>query len=287
MSSRNTFFLLLTTLLFVLVGTILDRLTGRANDQFALSFLAAALAMNGFFYLFSDKIILAQAAARPLPLERAPRLHAMAERLAKRARIPKPALYWTASPLPNAFATGRDPSHAAVAVTLGLIRALDERQAEAVLAHEIAHIKNRDTLAASILAAIAGSFAYLGRGLMPFSARGALLGGLARGVRFSLFAVLLGLAAPFAALLLKLAASRSREFAADEEAAALIGAPGPLASALRRMDSAQESDSTPMSPGLLVLMTISPKTGGRLARLLRTHPPLRVRLRRLEALRRP
>ncbi len=270
------------TVLFVIVGALLDKFVARGSRYFAFAFLITSLATNGFFYFFSDKIILLKAGAKRLPRHRAPKIHAIIERIARKARIPKPALFWMDSPQPNAFATGRDERHAAVAVTLGLIRALDERQIEGVLAHEIAHIKNQDTMAASILAAMAGTLAYLGRALLPFSARGAVFGQFIRGFRLILFAGLIGLAAPFLALVIKFAASRSREFAADQDAAKFTGGPEPLASALKEMGKYEEASKGALGPGMALLTTFSPKAATTLTALLRTHPPVKARLARLE-----
>jgi heat shock protein HtpX len=281
MSARNAQFLFVMTLLFVVVGALLDRFVARGSRYFAFSFLIVSLAMNGFFYFFSDKIILLKSGAKRLSPSRAPKIHSIVERIARKARIPKPALFWIDSPEPNAFATGRDERHAAVAVTLGLIRTLDERQMEGVLAHEIAHIKNQDTMAASILAAMAGTLAYLGRALLPFSARGAGFGQFIRGFRLILFAALIGLAAPFLALVIKFAASRSREFAADEDAADFTGGPEALASALKRMESCQDTGNGSLAPGMRLLTTFSPKAASTLTALLRTHPPVEARLKRL------
>jgi len=282
MNVKNAQFLFIMTVLFVIVGTLLDKFVARGSRHFAFAFLITSLAINGFFYFFSDKIILLKSGAKRLPRSRAPKIHEIVERIARNARIPKPALFWIESPQPNAFATGRDERHAAVAVTLGLIRTLNERQIEGVLAHEMAHIKNQDTMAASILAAMAGTLAYLGRALLPFSARGATFGRFIRGFRMTLFAALIGLAAPLLALLVKFAASRSREFAADRDAAAFTGGPGPLASALREMKSYEESSRTGLGPGMLLLTTFSPKAASTLTALLRTHPPIQARLARLE-----
>jgi heat shock protein HtpX len=285
MNMRNAQFLLLMTLLFVLIGTLLDRAAGRVNSQFAWSFLIVSLAMNGFFYFFSDSIVLRTAGAKPLPRERAPRLYGLAERLAKRAGIPRPALFWVPDETLNAFATGRDPRHGAVVVTLGLLRGLDEREVEAVLAHEFAHVRNYDTLAASVLAAMAGTLAYVSRGLLPFAGRSASLRRLGAGLRLGLFTMIILVAAPFLALLVKFAASRSREFEADEAAAELTGGPEGLCSALARIGGTDENAaSVAPGPGLLVLMTFSPKAASRLIRLLRTHPPIKTRIARLQRL---
>ncbi len=284
MNAKNARFLFGMTVLFVVFGAILDRLTHQKN--IALSCLGVSLALNAACFFFSDRIVLLRANAKPLPAFRAPKIHAIVERLAKRAGIPKPALYWIDTPEANAFATGRDPAHAAVAVTLGLIRTLDEREIEGVLAHEIAHVKNCDTLAASALAAISGTFAYLGRGLL-FGGRGAALGGLAAAFRLTVFGALILLVSPFLALIVKLAASRSREYAADEDAAKLMGDPRPLAEALERLDQAAPEPQAPKSLSFLMLSTFSPKAAGGLARALRTHPPLRQRVSRLRSWKKP
>jgi heat shock protein HtpX len=244
------------------------------------------LVFNFFSYWFSDKLALMAHGARPVTAAEAPDLYASVERLTRRAGLPMPRIYVIPSEAPNAFATGRDPEHAAVAVTEGIMRLLDRRQLEGVLAHELSHVKNRDILIATMAAMVAGLISSLG-----YMVRwGAILGGQ-RDDRDGPGAIeLLGWAilAPIIAMLLQLAVSRSREFAADASGAALMGDPEPLAQALLALERGNELEPYDRAgPATAHLFIVNPLRGGaaRLMSLFSTHPPIEERVARLRELR--
>jgi heat shock protein HtpX len=245
--------------------------------------LLFAVALNGAAYWFSDRLALSMAGARPLARAEAPALHAQVEDLARRASIPVPAVYLIADPSPNAFATGRDPAHAAVAVTTGIMELLDARELRGVLAHEVAHIRHRDILLTTVAATIAGAISGLANVFQYTALFGhhdaddeegpGVLGGLA-----------LLIVAPIAALLLQLAVSRSREYAADATGARLTGDPLALAAALRRLERGIWLQPLAVNPAAAPLFIVHPFNGDGLLRLFSTHPPLAARVARLEAL---
>jgi len=245
------------------------------------AFTALALAMNLFAYFFSDRLVLRMNGARQLSPAEAPRLHAMVADLAARAGIPTPRLFLIDDPAANAFATGRNPEKAVVAVTRGITELLDERELRGVLAHEIAHVKNRDILVASVAAGLAAAVSSLAN-VLAFTG---LFGGRddeespAGGLLFMLVA-------PLAATLVQLGVSRSREFMADETGARLTGDPMALASALARLQRSAEAVPAAAAPATASLFIVNP-FGAALAgvaRLFSTHPPAEERIRRLEAL---
>src|SRR5208282_1858362 len=218
------------TLLLLFVG---EAFGGRNGLELGLAF---AVLMNGTAYFFSDKIALASSGAVPISREQAPRLYAVMERLAAKANLPMPKLYLIPQPAPNAFATGRNPSHASVAVTEGLLELMNDDELEGVIAHELSHVRNYDILTSSIAATIAGAITYLasmGRWAMLFGGYGRDRdddrggGGLA--------ALLMIFLAPFAALMLQLFLSRTREYSADETGARMVGQPYGLISALQKL----------------------------------------------------
>ncbi len=252
-----------------------------------LLFGGLGLVFNLVSYWFSDKLALMMNGARPVTAAEAPELHASVERLTRRAGMPMPRLYVIPSQSPNAFATGRDPEHAAVAVTEGILRLLDRRQLEGVLAHELAHVQNRDILIATMAAMIAGLISSVGY-LVRW---GAILGGQ-RGERDQGPGMLemLGWAilAPIIALLLQMAVSRSREFGADATGAAILGDPEPLAQALLTLERGAELvPYEHAGPATAHLFIVNPLRGGtaRLMSLFSTHPPIEERVARLRALR--
>lgn len=271
-----------TLLLGVLTGLLLligDSFGGPSGLILAL---VIAGVMNFVGYFFSDRIALAMHRAQPVDEREAPQLYAIVAELSQRAGIPMPRLYIIPEMQPNAFATGRSPKHAAVAVTEGLLRTMNPAELTGVLAHELAHVKNRDILTASVAATLAGAIAVLARmvgyalmfGGRDNEDRGGAWGGL-------LFMIV----APIAAVIIQLAISRSREFAADEGAARLTGNPLGLASALRKL--AGLTQRVPMEtaqPSTASLMIANPFAGGGLMRLFATHPPIEERIARLEAL---
>jgi heat shock protein HtpX len=245
-----------------------------------------ALAMNFFSYWFSHKIVLAMYRAKPISEAEAPRLYAIVRRLAQRAQIPMPPLYLIESDQPNAFATGRNPEHAAVAVTDGIMRILDEDELEGVLAHELSHVKNRDVLVSTIAATLAGAITYLAH-MLQWSA---LFGGRSSdeedgGGSNPIAGIVLAIVAPIAAMLVQLAVSRSREFHADATGARLAGRPLGLAKALEKLEMAAHAVPMQANPATAHLFIVNPLSGAAVARLFSTHPPIEERIARLRAMR--
>lgn len=246
-------------------------------------FTALALGMNLFAYFYSDKLVLRMNGARPLTREEAPRLFATVEDLSRRAGLPMPRLFFVDEPHANAFATGRNPERAVVAVTRGLLERLDERQLRGVLAHELAHVRNRDILVASVAAGIATAVSSVAN-VLAFSG---LLGGASQDEESSpAGGLLFALVAPIGATLVQLGISRSREYLADETAGRLTGDPLALASALAALQRSAEEVPAGTSPATASLYIVNPFGGALagLARLFSTHPPAEERIRRLEAL---
>ncbi|WNZ59724.1 zinc metalloprotease HtpX [Myxococcus sp. MxC21-1] len=269
--------------LTALVLVIGDRLGGPQGLLFAGLF---AVVMNFGSYWFSDRIALAIHGAKPLPYEQAPWLHDMVARLASRAGMPKPKVYILPTAAPNAFATGRNPSHAAIAVTAGLMELLDRRELEGVLAHELGHVRNRDTLIGTVAATLAGIISYAAQMLFWFG--GSMLSrgdNDERGGLGSAFANLgLLLVAPVAATLLQLAVSRSREYGADQTGAELAGDPDALANALLKLERGAEAIPYDRAPATAHLFIVNPLHRGGVMALFSTHPPIPERVRRLREL---
>ncbi len=286
MSSTNTFktVMLLTalTVLFLLVGRAIGGQSGMV-----LAFILA-LGMNFLSYWFSDKIALAMGGAREVSEYDAPELHAAVNNLAVSAGIPKPRVYVIPSDSPNAFATGRDPSHAAVAVTAGIMRILNRRELEAVLAHELGHIRNRDTLIMTVTATIAGAITMLvqmAQWLMFFSG----FGGRSRdddggGMADVVVGLLMIILAPIAATIIQLAISRSREFDADATGARIVGDPLALASALEKLEATVHARPMEVAPAAAHLFIVNPLGDGGWVNLFRTHPTTAERVSRLRAM---
>lgn len=276
-SLKTTVLLALLTALFIGIGKMIG---GNEGMVFALLFAAG---MNFFSYWFSDKLVLAFMRAREVPEGEAPWLHSMVEKLAMSAGIPKPKVYIVPSPSPNAFATGRNPSHSAVAVTTGILDLLSKEELEGVLAHEIAHIKNRDTLISAVAATIAGAIMVLANML-----KWAVIFGGRRDERnrggdlFLLFTLIL---APLAATLIQLAISRSREYEADAKGARIAGNPIGLANALRKLAYGASRIPMNVSPHYSHLFIVNPLSKDFLVRIFSTHPPIEERIRRLMAMR--
>lgn len=244
-------------------------------------FLALAVVLNLGAYFFSDRLVLRMHGARPLAPNDAPALHDMVHELAARAGIPVPRLYVIESPHANAFATGRNPERGVVAVTRGILQALDLRELRGVVAHEIAHIRNRDVLIASVAATIAAAVSYIGNLLQWTTIFGG--GQQDRGGQGT--GLLAALVAPIGATMVQLAISRSREYLADETAARLTGEPAALASALARLSASAERLPGDVEPAAASLFIVNPFAGAEgLATLFSTHPPLRERIKRLRAL---
>jgi heat shock protein HtpX len=265
----KTFILLAgLTALLVGAGTLLG---GRHGMAIALTF---GVLMNLAGYWFSDKLALAMSGAIEVGPREAGGLYATVERLAACAGLPMPRVYVIPQRQPNAFATGRNPANAAVAVTEGLLQALDQRELEGVLAHELAHVKNRDILISSVAAMLAGSLSQLANMALFFGGRDEDGPGLAAELATMIVA-------PFAAMLVQMAISRSREFEADRVGAAITGDPLGLARALDKIERYAHAVPLPANPGMAHMYIISP---GAVLKLFSTHPPTEERIARLEAL---
>jgi heat shock protein HtpX len=277
MNAVKTFLLLgLLTALLVVAG---DALGGRQGMLLAFGFAAA---MNAAAYWWSDRIVLRMYRAREVGPAEAPELHQMLGELTRRAGLPTPRLALMPSETPNAFATGRNPRNAVVAVTAGLLRQLEPEEIRGVLAHELAHIKHRDILIASLAAVMAGAIA-----MLASMARFALIFGGHRGRQgggnpFTMLLMLIVM--PLAALLVQMAISRSREYHADAAAARFVGSPRPLIRALKRLEVAAQRIPLQAYPSTAHLFIVNPLRGGGLLALFSTHPPLQKRVERLEAL---
>ena len=267
------------TALFVLGGRVI------AGEQGMIVGFVLAAIMNFVSYWFSDKIVLKMYGAQPVDEAQAPGLHAMVRRLATRAQIPMPRIYVIPSDTPNAFATGRNPHHAAVAVTEGIMRILDEDELEGVLAHELSHVTNRDVLISTIAATLAGAITYLAH----MAQWAAFFGGRSRdddeGGSNPLVMMLFAILAPIAAMLVQLAVSRSREFQADASGARLAGRTYGLAKALEKIEVASHVEPLPATPATAHLYIVNPLTAQSFARLFSTHPPTEERIARLRAMR--
>ena len=269
----------LTAMLVLIGGAI-------GGQQGMVIAFVIALAMNFLSYWFSDKMVLAAYGAQPIDEAAAPRLYAIVRRLVTRAGIPMPRVYLVPSETPNAFATGRNPQHAVVAVTEGIMRILDEEELEGVLAHELSHVKNRDVLISTVAATLAGAITYLAH----MAQWAAMFGGRGRdddeGGSNPIAMILLAVLAPIAALLVQMAVSRSREFQADATGARVAGRPWGLAKALEKLQMANQA--VPMAnatPATAHLFIVNPLSGQTLLRLFSTHPPLEERIARLRAMR--
>jgi heat shock protein HtpX len=275
----NTFktALLLTALTLLLM--FIGRAFGGQNGM--LIALGLAVVMNFFSYFFSDKLALAMYRARPVTREQLPRAYQIVERLTQRVGLPMPKIYVIPMDSPNAFATGRNPSHASVAMTQGILDLLNDEELEGVLAHELGHVRNRDILISSVAATIAGAVTYLaemGRWAMIF-------GGMDRDDRDrgggGLAALLMLIVAPIAAMLIQLAVSRSREYEADATGAHFTGNPYALASALSKLDAYSRRVPMAASPSTAHLFIIQPLLGMNVGNLFSTHPPIAKRIERL------
>ena len=270
------------TLLLMAALTALFMVAGQAmgGRQGMTIALLLALGLNFFAYWNSDKMALAMNRAREVSVAEAPDLHALVGALAARAGIPTPRVYVVDDPTPNAFATGRNPEHAAVAVTTGILQVLDRYELEGVIAHELAHIKNRDILIGSIAAVMAGAISYLAT-----MAQWSMLfgGGRSDDQEGSnpLVMLVTMLVAPLAASLIQMAISRSREYIADATGAAICGRPQSLASALNKLANYNAQRPMNVNPASAQMYIVNPLSGGSIAGLFSTHPPMEERIRRL------
>lgn len=267
---KTTLLLSALTLFFVYVGRLLG---GQTGMFLALGF---AVLTNLGSWWFSDRIVLAMYRARPIEPHQSPELYRIVTELTQRARLPMPKLYVLPQAAPNAFATGRDPAHAAVAVTDGLLRMMPPDEVRAVIAHELGHVAHRDTLISAIAASMAGAISVLA----DIARWSLLLGGGSRSDedRNPIGELVALLVAPFAAMLIQLAVSRSREFAADAYAAELIGDGEPLARALRRLEQGVAYTPVEASTSTAHLFIVNPFTGHRMLSLFRTHPATEDRI---------
>jgi len=267
------------TCLLVLIGQVVGGMHG------AIIMFVIAAGMNFITFFFSDRIVLAMYKAQPVKNRSdAPELYDAVEDQARRAGLPMPRVYIIPQEAPNAFATGRSPRHAAIAATTGLLRSLRRRELEGVVAHELAHVKHRDTLISTLVATLAGAImmiASIGRFGLIFG------GGRDREDRNPLGAILgilLLILAPIAAMLIQMAISRSREYAADADGARISGQPHALASALRRLEAAAHQIPMAAGPSTSHLFIVNPLTAEGIANLFRTHPRTADRIARLDAL---
>ena len=277
---RTTFLLTALTLVLLTIGGAVG---GRNGMTIALIFAAFS---NAFAYFFSDKIALWSSGAKPISREELPRLYEVMERLAAKANLPVPKLYMIPEAAPNAFATGRNPSHASVAVTQGLMQLMNDEELEGVIAHELSHVRNYDILISSIAATIAGAIthlAYMGRFAAIFG-YGSSRDNDREGGGFT--ALLMLFLAPFAAMLLQLGISRQREYAADESGAKMVGQPYGLISALQKLGAYNQRIPSNIPQTTSALCIVKPMFGGGsiFSSLFSTHPPLEERIAALREL---
>lgn len=274
---KTTFLLAAMTGLLLAVGELWG---GQSGMIFAFG---VAAVMNLGTYFFSDKIAIASSGAQPIAREDSPRIYQIVERLAAKANVPVPRIYMIPTDSPNAFATGRNPAHASVAVTRGILDLCTDDEIEGVLAHELGHVKNRDILTSAVVATLAGAITLIARMIYW----GELFGGFGgggnddnRGGAFSALAMMI--LAPLAATLIQLAISRSREYEADHTGAEITGNPQGLARALDKIDMWSKRVPMQVSPSMAHLYCAQPLTGGELmSSLFSTHPPIRKRIERL------
>lgn len=278
MNYVKTFILLLTlTFLLIWIGSLIG---GPRGAMIAFIF---ALLINAGSYWFSDKIVLSMYKAREVSKNDAPELYSAVENLCIDAKLPMPKICIMPQNTPNAFATGRDPQHAAVCVTEGIMNLLTEDELKGVLAHELAHIKNRDTLIMTVAATVAGAIMMLAS-MARWAAIFGGFGGRDRnrgGGIFSLIAI--SIMAPIAAMIVQLAISRTREYAADKRGAQFAHSGHGLASALKKLENAAKKSRMPVSAQTAHLFIVNPLKGNFLAKLFSTHPPIANRIERLEA----
>ncbi len=271
---KTAFLLTALTLLLMFIGRVFG---GQNGMLIALIFAAV---MNFVSYFYSDKIALAMYRAQPVTREQLPRAYQIVERLTQKIGIPMPKMYVIPTDSPNAFATGRNPQHASVAMTQGILNLLTDEEMEGVLAHELGHVRNRDILISSIAATIAGAITYLAH----IAQWGMIFGGYERDREDrggGLAALAMIILAPLAAMLIQLAVSRSREYQADESGAHYTGNPYALASALAKLDAYSKRLPMQATPSTAHLFIIQPFLGQSLMNLFSTHPPIAKRIERL------
>lgn len=272
---KTVFLMTLMMALFLFIGYAIG---GNTGMTIALVF---SLIMNFGSFWFSDKIVLAMYRAKEVNRETAPKFYDMVERLARNANLPMPKVYIINDPTPNAFATGRSPKKAAVAATTGILQGLSDSEMAGVMAHELAHVKNRDTLISTIAATLVGSISYIAHmaGWIFMFGRNDDRGGAGIG------GLVLLILSPILAMLLQMAISRSREFAADKGGAEISGNPLSLASALEKISRGNQMKPLFHSdPATAHMFIINPLAGGGISKLFSTHPPTEERIKRLRAM---
>lgn len=270
---KTALLMTLMMMLFLFVGNILGGETG-----LMIAFVFSIL-MNFGSYWFSDKIVLKMYRAKEVDYNEHPELHNIVENLASKAMIPKPKIYIMENPTPNAFATGRNPQNAAVAVTTGIMKILNKDELEGVIAHELAHIKNKDILIGTIAATLVGTITFIAR----MAGWAAMFGGRDDDEGNGISDLALMILAPVIAILIQLAISRSREFLADESGAAISGKPNGLASALNKLSEA--SKIVPMKnagTSSAHMFIVNPLSGKSFTKMFSTHPPMEERIKRLQ-----
>jgi heat shock protein HtpX len=278
MNNIKTLFLLVTlTLILIWAGAAMG---GKQGMTIALIF---ALGINFFAYWFSDKLVLKMYGAKEVTETEAPDLYGIVRRLAQKANIPMPRVYMINQEQPNAFATGRNPQHAAVAVTTGIMRILSKEELQGVIGHELAHVKHRDILISTIAATLAAAISYLAQ-----MAQWAMIFGSHRGDDDEggnpIAALIMMIVGPIAALIVQMAISRSREYAADEGGAKLAGNPRYLSGALRKLYQASQKIPMNANPATSHMFIVNPLSGGGILKLFSTHPPIEERIARLESM---
>ena len=274
---KTAMLMVMLTLLLVFGGAALG---GKSGMTFAL---LIAFAMNFITYFFSDKIVLKMYKAREVSEAEAPVLHRIVRRLSQKAGMPMPKVYIIPDMSPNAFATGRNPDHAAVAATEGIMQLLTEEELAGVMAHELAHVRHRDILIGTIAATVAGAISYLAQ----MAQWAMIFGGRHDDDEGGspIASIVMMIVLPIAAMLIQMAISRSREFAADEGGARLNGNPLALANALRKLDNGAHMIPMHATPATSHMMIVNPFSGGAMMKLFSTHPPVEERIARLESLR--
>ena len=278
---KTFIFLTALTLLFLFVGGALG---GRTGMTIAL---IMAGVMNFFAYWYSDKLALKMSKAREVSEAETPQLHSIVAGLAQKAGIPKPRVYIIGEQTPNAFATGRNPDNAAVAVTEGILRLLNREELEGVLAHELAHIRNRDILISSVAAVIAGAISYIAtmaQWAMLFGGFGSSDDDNGGGMAGLVGGIIMMIIAPIAASLIQMAISRSREYQADATGAEICNHPVSLANALKKMEEWNHRAPMEVNPATAQMYIVNPLTSASVARLFSTHPPIQERIRRLHSM---
>jgi heat shock protein HtpX len=273
---KITFLMALLTVLLVILGGAVG-----GSGGMAIAFFMAA-GMNFFSYWFSDKMVLSMYGAREITESEDPRFYGIVQRLAQRAGLPMPKVYLMDTDTPNAFATGRNPQHAAVAATTGILRILTEDELAGVMAHELAHVKNRDILISSIAATFAGAITY-----MANMAQFAAIFGVGRSSDDDegggiIGMILMAILAPIAAMLVQMAISRSREYGADAGGASISGSPLSLANALQKLEMGNQQVPMNANAATAHMFIVSPLTGGGMMSLFSTHPPMAERVARLQ-----